>query len=584
MRNIGGMPTPGRYPVEVSLAASRWLRPRSHVLRLPQPLPPGASHTFSADALVADVADIVYVPRDQPLQETDRVCPLAYQTGANRRFDNLHPRDEFSVAFPAELLPVESLESLTPGQAALLVIGTENKSQAALGRGSQSARIVRLRVRLENPELAPWAMLLDAEGGVVKWDEGGYQEELDCLNPGESWARKLVLGVLPGAPGYRKIELAVELELGQLLQPDQTRARHCRSFPVRIAQAYEYNAAADILLVVNHATTAEELAAWIRAAARLEQTLAVWDISLNDSLSLSEQLAHGDCLLRDFHGRTMVLINAPFRTSLGTRYGDQFLSQMDLINAAESHGIRVLVVNDQQHDIAHLFTERLVPTDGEPDYRYDSLAALEKAQPLDDVDVLFEQVDELIEHGAQAARPDPTRQTSEVDLYGVRSPSATKLKKQAERLQRKLQSASPGRRVVVMYRLPAERSAAKQQQTAQEQTAQQPPRSGWFFTHDFQGTLSVMPTLGDAHPNLVVVSAGADEIHSPAFVQGPAVSVALVQSLEFDEKIYLLSSKLRPWASSGGSTRTWLIRTTWRWPRCSSMRCWSIWLPCRRRS
>ena len=74
---------------------------------------------------------------------------------------------------------------------------------------------------------------------------------------------------------------------------------------------------------------------------------------------------HGQSLLRDWHGKTIVLANAPFHTALGTRYADQFLSQMDLIKAAESHGIRVLVLNDNQHEIGHLFGERLIPTDGQ---------------------------------------------------------------------------------------------------------------------------------------------------------------------------------------------------------------------------
>ncbi len=175
------------------------------------------------------------------------------------------------------------------------------------------------------------------------------------------------------------------------------------------------------------------------------QTISVWDISLNDSLSLSQTLAHGQSLLRDFHGKTIVLCNAPFRTTLGTRYGDQFLCQMDLIKAAESHGIRVLVVNDEQHELAHLFQERLIPTDGEPEYRYDSIKAFKKAEPLDDVDVLFDQVNELIKHGAQAARPDPVRQTSEIDLYGIQSPSSRRLRKQASRLQKQLEDDTPGR-------------------------------------------------------------------------------------------------------------------------------------------
>lgn len=538
VRNRGGMRTPSRYPVELYLSTSRWLKPQQVVLQLPCPLEPGESSTIP-HPLVATVPDIEYVPQDEPLSQTDRVSPLARQTGANRLFDNLHPRREFTVAFPAELDPVHSLESQTTGRAAMFVIGLTNRSHSELGRGSQSQRLLGVRVDLDDPQLAPYIMLLDTNGNRVDWSEG-YREEIECLRAGESWSNELIVGVLPGAPGYRRAELKVTLQLGQIDRPGEPRDRHCRLYPVRIAQAYDYDPSADILLVVNHGTTMEELAAWKAAAQRLEQSVAVWDISLNDSLSLSDRLAHGQSLLRDFHGRTIVLPNAPFRTSLGTRYGDQFLSQMDLIKAAESHGIRLLVLNDLQHELGHLFKERLIPTDGKPEYRYESVEALEKAEPMDDVDVLFEQVDELIEHGAQAAGPDPISQTSEVDLYGIRSPNARRLQRQAARLQRRLQNASPGRRVVVTYKLPSELS-----QEEREQRSDQPPRGGLFFTHEFQGTLTVMPTLGDARPNLVVLDAQQEQVHEPAFIEGEAVSAALTQALDFEEKVYLLSAKLR---------------------------------------
>lgn len=539
VRNTGGMPTPERCPVEVMLAASRWVQPAPGVLRLPRVLEPNESYTFDDEQLRATVADVEAVPEGEPLRETDHVNPLARQTGAERVYANQHPRQEFTVAFPSELEPIESLESQTPGQAALFVVSVTNRSQRVLGRHATDPRTLAVRVTLDNDELAAHVMLLDMDAKQIAW-ESGYDQQIDRLEPGQTWSRQLILGVLPGAPGYRKAVVKVALQLGRVEAPQEARDCHHRLYPVRIAQAYEYDPNADILLIVHHGTTTEELAAWRQLAARLDQTISVWDISLNDSLSLSEQLAHGRSLLRDFHGRTIVVSNAPFHTALGTRHGDEFLSQMDLIKAAASHDIRLLLINDQQRDLAHLFQERLVPTDGEPEYRYDSLRALQRSAPLDDVDVLFEQVDELIAHGARAARPDPMRQTSEVDLYGVFSPSERRLRKEAERLQRRMQEESPGRRSVVMYRLPSELTAEETQRHGDE-----PARSGFFFTHVHQGTLSVMPTLGDDHPNLIVLNAAAEQIHEPAFVLGEQVTAALVQALSFQERLFLLGDRLR---------------------------------------
>ena len=59
-----------------------------------------------------------------------------------------------------------------------------------------------------------------------------------------------------------------------------------------------------------------------------------------------------------------------------------------------------------------------------------------------------------------------------------------------------------------------------------------------------------MPTLGDSHPNLVVLDAGAADIHDPEFIVGSSVRTALMQAMSFEEKVYLLSNKLRDMGES----------------------------------
>ena len=398
VKNSGGMPTPVAFPPVVQLAPGPWVTPDPEVLKLDRAVDPGREYAFDGKSLTAHVPELDTVPVGDPLRVIEQINPVAIQSRVNRPFANDHPRQEFTVAFAGELESVVSLESQTPGRAALLVVHVVNRSRRDLGRDSATRRFLGIRIELRNQEMAQHVMHLDMQGGQIPWTTG-YREEIRQLAAGETATIRTILGVLPGAPGYTRAEIYVTLELGQLHAPDQPRDRHQRNYPLRIAQAYEFDPTADILLVTNHGTTTAELEAWTRAAAALGQTINVWDISLNDSLSLSEQLAHGKSLLRDLHGKTIILSNAPFQTALGTRFGDQFLSQMDLIKAAESHGIRVLVLNDDQHELGHLFRERLIPTDGEPEYRYSSIDSFEKSEPLDDVDVLFDQVDELVKHG-----------------------------------------------------------------------------------------------------------------------------------------------------------------------------------------
>jgi hypothetical protein len=536
VKNSGGMPTPINHPVQVHLGDTRWVDPIPHFLRVPRSLQPGEQYTFEDEQLVAAIPEIDFVPTGEPLQEIERINPLAKQSGVNRYFKNRHPRKDFVVAFPGEIQLLRSLESQVPGSAALFHMELVNRSQFDLGRQSSDGRVLRVHLGLQNSELSDHLMLLDMVGQQTSWDTG-YDYEIDLLPAGQSVTVKTIVGILPGAPGYRKAELATTLMIGERRSPEEARARHRQLFPIRIAQAYEFNPDADILLIANHGTTTEEKAAWEQLAARLGQTINIWDISLNDSLTLSERLQHGTNLLRDFHGKTIILSNGPFDTSKGIRFGDQFVSQMDLIKAAESHNIRIMVLNDLQHEIEHLFQERLIPTDGEPEFRYSSIRAFEKKKPDDDVEVLFDQVKELIEHGSKAAQPDPIRQTSEIAIWGIRSPNAKRLQRQAADLQAQLEHATPGRRVVVMYRMPEDMD--------RKDVDDEGSHGGIFFSHDLQGALTVMPTVGDSHPNLVLLDASPQQIHDPAFITGSAVKSALIQSLNFEEKVFLLSAQLR---------------------------------------
>ena len=102
-------------------------------------------------------------------------------------------------------------------------------------------------------------------------------------------------------------------------------------------------------------------------------------------------------------------------------------------------------------------------------------------------------------------------------LYGIRVarvPSGCG--GQAERLQKDLQHKAPGRRAVVMYRLPEEMS----EEERKRRRGTGPEEAAIFFTHEYQGTLTVMPTLGDSHPNLILLDAGAQDIHTPEFITG----------------------------------------------------------------
>ena len=254
VRNTGGMPTPVEHVPRVELARGPWVVPDPGQLDLPRALQPGEDHTFDDQTLTARVPELDDVPVGDPLRVTERINLLSVQSRVNRRFANLHPRQEFTVAFPAELESVASLESQTPGRAALLVVQVKNRSRYDLGCESATKRFLGIRIELRNQDMASHVMQLDLQGQPIPWDTG-YHAEIRHLAAGQTSIIRTILGVLPGAPGYTQAELFVTLELGQRHAPDQPRDRHRREYPLRIARAYDFDPTSDILLLTNHGTT-----------------------------------------------------------------------------------------------------------------------------------------------------------------------------------------------------------------------------------------------------------------------------------------------------------------------------------------
>ncbi|MGH7135027.1 MAG: hypothetical protein ACREHD_04760, partial [Pirellulales bacterium] len=205
LKNTGGMPTPGRLRPEVHLDGSLWVVPVARPLVLPGPLAPGEVHTFDQE-LSAQVPEVDAPLIGEPLRQTDRIAPLAWQPGAERPYANLHPRKPFTVAFAGEIESVRSLESQTPGRAALVRITIVNNSRRAIGRASPSGRVVGLRFGLQNAEMARHLMLIDLAGRRLTWEDG-LDVEVANLESGQTTVIEAIVGVLPGAPGYTEAEL-----------------------------------------------------------------------------------------------------------------------------------------------------------------------------------------------------------------------------------------------------------------------------------------------------------------------------------------------------------------------------------------
>jgi len=113
-----------------------------------------------------------------------------------------------------------------------------------------------------------------------------------------------------------------------------------------------------------------------------------------------------------------------------------------------------------------------------------------------------------------------------------------RLRRQAVHLQRRLENKLPGRRITVSYWMP-------EQHARQEKHAVQAEEKPGFFSHRDQGVLIVMPTVGDAQPNAVVLPGTERELRDPDFIRGAKALTSLVQATGFRDKVRLLETQLQ---------------------------------------
>ncbi len=538
VHNRGEMPMSHNYPTVVHLEANDRVEPLVvedfgksvvHTALLHDPLKEDVPHTISGQVLPFRLLDIDFIPEDEPLDMPFVVRPRAIQTGIDRlhtSFDN--PRHE-RMRFPCDSNKPSSMEAMEPGQMALFELQVNNRGELDVGRETDGNRDLETLIHLVTSEMSDHIMILDESGKELTANE--LRHNITELNAGTDTTLSVYIGVLPTATPYSGFNIQSDLELGRLYKPTERRTVLRRNYHARVAQKYRYIPDADVLLITNRDTDVTEKNAIEATAKLMGRNVNIWDISLNNELSFSQDNEHGANLLRDFHGQTIVMTNNAFETINGSRHADQFLSQMDLIRAGESHDIGLVVLNPKGHNIDSMFTLRLYPTEEqEIEYEFDSVKEFSAGTNSEWMDAeMLNDVGEMVEYHADRAKLDPTRMTSLIRIHGRFKPDKEKLVKIARKVQLSVEQANPGRRVMAKVKV----------NDYGERTWK-----NWFRKKEL-GTITIMPTVGDAKPNTIVLDVDEEKIHDPEFLKGKAFRTALAQGMSFDKLMEKLVERIK---------------------------------------
>jgi hypothetical protein len=488
VENVGGMPTPKKDELALALASGGWIRPEPGELRCKPGLDPSARFKVPGE-LRFRIADHTPKGPSDPLEVEESILQRAMLPSVRRDFERYQEGDaieqgRFVIRYPIRLSPVTSLKSLAAGEATRVRFSVTNQSRFALGATADCKRVVRLRVTTANDsELGDEHVVL-VVGDTELAPGTGWSHELSKIDAGDTKDLEISVRLREGAPEYLRFAAHVTLELGDIDDPATTRPIQLRGFDIRVARPFAVSDA-DLLLVVNHRTTREEIEAWEQLGERLAFDIAIWDLSRERHLDLERPLADGISLFDWFKDKAIVLLDNPIENPLGAP-GDEMYPH-------------VLLADDQ---VARAATAGI------------DIALIGKGMPLKRLLV-------------------PSNEPDEIPIYRRywlrwwAKPTEDWLEKVATKKSQLLVEEKPTERHVVIYRFAPEVDG----------------NSAWVNKWRV-GTLHTVRTLDAAAGAVVHAEVDAQELHDPSYVMSDHAITTLLAMFGFDENIERLRTLL----------------------------------------
>ena len=362
--NVGGSPTPEFQPVQLFMNSNdKWIVSNGEELKLPKVLAPGESFTFK------DSISFHLTEKDRTeeglLRETDIVRPRSRVTRVEREFTQFATgaQTKIKVQYPIEITPLESLASVAPGEAQMVMFRIKNISQQTIGQfnADQSLRFAHSVFRRTKGSTGEGDFVISSskDGGAVSPKEG-IERAIEGLKPGAEIIVTTYVGFQEGADLYSEVNIQPELFLQSILDPKNIRLIHYEPYKLRVATAFKYQPDADVLLIANHDLDKAALEA-LRATAAVKQLkMDIWDFSYYGFFDFSHNVADYGAIFEAYRGKTLMLLGNPVRyTTDGRKVRPQTLISPDtVIEAARRYGIKIVVLDTSDNSTETV--ERLI--------------------------------------------------------------------------------------------------------------------------------------------------------------------------------------------------------------------------------
>jgi hypothetical protein len=370
IRNCGGMPTPANYTIRIFIESDDWMITDEVDLVLHRGLRPQESFVFERAGIRARLGDyLVDEPRNLAFHLRQPVNPQArLESGIGRHFQQFENSQDVEIRFPIELTPIESLNSIAPGESTRVIWGVKNISEQTFDQ-KYLYRAVQSSIRWLGGDLeSQHVVFFDTSDAPFDLIQSALTKPTSELRPGETQVLETRIGIKESDQivPYQGFSLAVDLDLQRPKSSErneQYRRVDCRKTVIRVSERYVRSEGSRFLLIANQKTTVNDIAKWTQLADYFGSNLDVWDISYYGFLDLVRAVDKNQSLLEQWRGLTIIIPNNYFQTPNGNTVAFQQLAKTQFLRAATDFDINFYIVGDSRTGGEAMMEAALTPID-----------------------------------------------------------------------------------------------------------------------------------------------------------------------------------------------------------------------------
>jgi hypothetical protein len=347
IENTGGMPTPSRQAVIVSLKNNQWISfDDSNQVRLLGPVGVRANRDVDQPLVFTVNSNRNAVTIDDTFVQTAELGFQLVMSRVNVPFRHASQQvTKLTIRYPAEISTIASDPVVGRGEELPFTIQLRNVSNKDLGLNARERRYIGLTLTGHDAK--------QKVGGVTFLNSDSMQTyqftqrllfDLEMLSANSAVSISGTLRFPLDTEAYQFRRYSYKLFLGKYNDPSDHEVIQERCFQVQIAERFAFNPNADLVLVVNDQTQKADIDAWKAMANQLGTLINIWNVSLYNGFSYTKKLNGELSFMDTMKDKVIIILNNQITINHVQTRATDLLDVMEIFEAAKHANIATYIV------------------------------------------------------------------------------------------------------------------------------------------------------------------------------------------------------------------------------------------------